>query len=216
MFDPTDKVPPQQIERGKSMDYPAIRYQLLSQSSDMPLFSLPTSPKHLRYPGLAHQIANLSIHPTLESGLHILNLDLPAAHFLLRHMQDPQQCPEGAFLHGILHRIEGDIENARAWYRSTRDANGEVFKDAWAHANGPDEASQFLDKVERSRKEGGQDVLALQDQSFKEIQSVIAYCERKFGTAKVVDASTIWVGMSEDHRQKAGDMVVGGEGWRTF
>ena len=36
---------------------------------------------------------------------------------------------EGMFLHGILHRIEGDLNNARCWYS---DVNGtEVFMKVW-------------------------------------------------------------------------------------
>lgn len=70
-----------------------------------------------------HCIAPLSLldtcsHPqpaALESLLHILNLDLPSAHFLVRHMQSPP-CWEEMYIHGLLHRIEGDYDNCRAWY----------------------------------------------------------------------------------------------------
>lgn len=60
------------------------------------------------------QIAALELHPTLEANLHLLNHDLPSAHFLVRHMQS-SPAVEGMLLHSILHRIEGDFNNARAW-----------------------------------------------------------------------------------------------------
>ncbi|PNS13876.1 hypothetical protein CAC42_1367 [Sphaceloma murrayae] len=53
--------------------------------------------------------------PALEALLHILNLDLPSAHFLVRHMQAAPQW-EGMYIHGLLHRVEGDYNNCRAWY----------------------------------------------------------------------------------------------------
>jgi hypothetical protein len=72
-------------------------------------------------PTLTPQIASLHLHPSLESALHILNGDLPSAHFLLRHMQAPPAV-EGMLLHGILHRCEGDFPNARAWISDVSDA----------------------------------------------------------------------------------------------
>ena len=66
-------------------------------------------------------IASLRLHPTLEAALHILNADLPSAHFLLRHMQAPPAV-EGMLLHSILHRCEGDFANARAWIADVGDA----------------------------------------------------------------------------------------------
>ncbi|KAF2221422.1 hypothetical protein BDZ85DRAFT_16647 [Elsinoe ampelina] len=82
---------------------------------------LKTFPTPLLPPGKSHdpkmtdRIASLYVHPTLESLLHILNLDLPSAHFLVRHMQAAPQ-HEGMYIHGLLHRIEGDYDNSRAWY----------------------------------------------------------------------------------------------------
>ncbi|KAG9201832.1 hypothetical protein G6514_005249 [Epicoccum nigrum] len=74
---------------------------------------------------LTASIAGLSLHPTLEATLHMLNGDLPSAHFLVRHMQAPPAV-EGMLLHGILHRVEGDFGNARAWVGDVADA-GEGF-----------------------------------------------------------------------------------------
>ena len=195
--------------------YKTLLDQLLSSEPPMPLFSLPTSPQRLRQPQLRHQIANTSVHPTLEAALHILNLDLPAAHFLLRHMQDPGKAPEAAFLHGILHRIEGDIDNTRAWYRLTLEAEGAVFDAAWPGADGKQQALDFLQSVEQSRgKVHATD--DLQIRSLEELKSVVQFCEKRFGTSKLKDATEAWVDMGDEHRKKAGDMMVGGEGWREF
>ncbi|KAL8745317.1 MAG: hypothetical protein Q9184_007892, partial [Pyrenodesmia sp. 2 TL-2023] len=79
-------------------------------------------------PSLTAAISALSLHPTLEVALHILNADLPSAHFLVRHMQSPPAY-EGMYLHGILHRIEGDYDNARAWYGNVEAS--EVFGFVW-------------------------------------------------------------------------------------
>jgi hypothetical protein len=39
--------------------------------------------------------------------------DWDAAHRLIQDYSDPLSCQ----IHGYLHRIEGDISNARYWYR---------------------------------------------------------------------------------------------------
>ncbi|KAH7073881.1 hypothetical protein BKA63DRAFT_567049 [Paraphoma chrysanthemicola] len=79
------------------------------------------SPQHSTFPTLTAEISNLQLHPTIEAALHIANADLPSAHFLVRHMQAPPAV-EGMLLHGILHRAEGDFDNARAWMSDVRDA----------------------------------------------------------------------------------------------
>jgi hypothetical protein len=58
----------------------------------------------------------------LESVLHLLNDDLFSAHFLLRKLQEDKW---GKWLHGILHAREGDLCNAKCWYR---DADPEMLK----------------------------------------------------------------------------------------
>ncbi|KAI6714519.1 hypothetical protein JHW43_002937 [Diplocarpon mali] len=79
---------------------------------------------------LASQIAALQLHPTLEAALHILNADLPSAHFLVRHMQSAPAV-EGMLLHGILHRVEGDLDNARAWYSDVAREGAELYARVW-------------------------------------------------------------------------------------
>lgn len=165
--------------------YTAILAALLPPLKPYPL--LPSFSSSAYDSSLSSSIAALSLHPTLEALLHILNNDLPSAHFLVRHMQSPMpltaSCTtcspstitpatdqpnavpvrtmadvvrspslpsttpaphppgptpqphhppahlttnsadasvpkaEGLALHALLHRIELDTENARAWYR---------------------------------------------------------------------------------------------------
>lgn len=39
--------------------------------------------------------------------------DWQAAHAIVQNMEDPLSCR----VHALCHRIEGDLENARYWYR---------------------------------------------------------------------------------------------------
>lgn len=157
-------------------------------------------------------ISSLSIHPTLESVLHLLNSDLPSAHFLCRHMQN-KPAWEGMYIHGILHRIEGDYRNAEAWYGDV--AESECFKHVWP--SGLDEAKAFIQSVEKLRKEKIGDHRELEQESRREIDALLEWCKRRFGMGKVEDATKAgWVEPSEKHREIAAKMLVGGEGWRQF
>lgn len=128
---------------------------------------------------MAAKISALEVHPSLEALLHILNGDLASAHFLVRHMESPPAY-EGMALHALLHRVEGDIENARCWYLDimhsdmfahvwaeaaatiTDDSNGssntkmseneDVPKPEKARLQMPGEVTEFLDRIARLRR----------------------------------------------------------------
>lgn len=203
---------------------------LLSQCRDDPPLLPPvatfskTTPKTLRIPTLGHEIANLSLHPTLEVALHILNLDLPSAHFLVRHMQSPPAW-EGMFLHGILHRIEGDYDNTRAWYGNVKDS--EVFAYAWGRASasnstsgsskrGIDAALALVADIQSLKQTGKGDRQELGRRSLDEIEAVVAFCAKKFGVQRVEDATEVWTKNEGSSAEKGKAMVIGGEGWREF
>lgn len=194
----------------ETLSYASLKHQLLSKPGPV-LPPPPSSPSQI----VSHAISSLLLHPSLEAALHILNDDLPSAHFLVRKMQAPPRY-ESMMLHGILHRIEGDYENTRAWYRNVKES--EVFGLAWGQ-HGLDRAMGFVRRVEILRKETKtkdlQEVKELQDESRREIGVVIEYCENEFGTEKVEDASGIWV-QDEKSAAQGSDMVIGGEGWRQF
>ena len=182
-----------------------------------------TTDKTIRVPGLGNQIANLSLHPTLEAALHILNLDLPSAHFLLRHMQSAPAW-EAMFLHGILHRIEGDYDNARAWYEDVK--GSDVFAYAWgpsrsdptpgASKTGIGAAMAFIGEVQALKETSRGDRDELGSRSLEEIQAAVAFCAKKFGVQTVEDARQAWTKNGGDVKGKAQAMIVGGEGWRDF
>ncbi|KAI9778413.1 MAG: hypothetical protein M1835_004926 [Candelina submexicana] len=181
-----------------------------------------TLPPPLLPPGKSHtpfltpQIAALSLHPTLEAALHIFNHDLPSAHFLARHMQSAPAY-EGMYLHGILHRIEGDYDNARAWYADV--AQSDVYRKAWGAEKGEHKGIEFIGKIERLKKEGKGDQGALEEESLREIKAVVEWCIEKFGTGTVVDATSApgaWVRPSEKIKKMGEDQVSGDAGARDF
>jgi len=194
----------------KSHSYSSLKQQLLVKPG--PVLPPPASAP---FQSLTHAISSLFLHPSIEAALHLLNDDLVSAHFLVRHMQAAPQY-ESMMLHGILHRIEGDYENARAWYRDVKDS--EVFRAVWGD-NGLDKAMDFVRRIEILKKETKHEDISevhqLEDGSKRELKTVLEFCERKFGLGKVEDASAIWV-QDEKSSAKGADMVVGGEGWRQF
>jgi hypothetical protein len=199
-----------------------IRAQLLTHPPPL----LP--PGKALVPSLTAKIAALSLHPTLEVVLHILNQDLPSAHFLVRHMQSAPAF-EGMFLHGILHRIEGDYDNARAWYSDVRDS--EIYKLVWGSRgigwkewkeNGKqkedlDDGQQFLDAVQQCKENAGNPKKEeLESKSKEEIERVFKWCADKFGTEKMADASEAWVKPSDDIKKMGEGQVSGEDGRRKF
>lgn len=118
------------------------------------------------------------------------------------------------YLHGILHRVEGDYDNARAWYGDV--AESEVFERVWGKNGGLKGAKAFIDRVEGLRKEGRGERAVLEGESEREIRGVVGWCVERFGKGEVKDARGAWSQPSEKDRQMGSDMVVGGEGWRQF
>ena len=118
------------------------------------------------------------------------------------------------YLHGILHRIEGDYDNARAWYSDV--AGSEVFAEVWGEKGGLEGAKGFIDGVEGLRKEGRGEKAGLEKESRREIEGVVGWCVGAFGKGEVRDARGAWTKPTEKDRRMGNDMVVGGEGWRQF
>jgi hypothetical protein len=127
---------------------------------------------------------------------------------------------EAMCLHGILHRIEGDYNNARAWYGNVKDSV--VFHEVWnlhKETSGTEDAMAFLTRIEILRKETkiterkDKEVKSLELESLREIKAVLKFCEDKFRTCKVEDASKIWM-QDEKSSGKGNNMIVCGEGWR--
>lgn len=203
-------------------------------------------PGHSTFPDLTAVISDLQLHPTIEAAFHMLNSDLPSAHFLIRHMQAPPAV-EGMLLHGILHRAEGDFDNSRAWISDVQDAcegylpkkkdeGQKLDSDVFSQTKSPkhdnetlfsfvydsdSEANALVDDVEAFRKKkqnqrGESDERELEEKGRKELEKVLEWCKGKFGEGEWKDATKAWVKNSEEISKMSGDMVSGGKGQREF
>ncbi|MCJ1441326.1 MAG: hypothetical protein MMC23_001812 [Stictis urceolatum] len=192
------------------------------------LFTLPhpiRPPGHATDTFLTAQISSLRVHPTLEAALHLLNGDLPSAHFLVRHMQ-AAPAHEGMLLHGILHRMEGDYDNARAWFRNVGES--EVFRQVWGGGKGEGGVSgegenaalekglAWVGEVEGfvKRKEG--DWKKLERKGREEVQRVVEFCRGKFGDGVWEDARGEYSQPEGEHKKLGQEMVTGEKGFRKF
>ena len=98
----------------------------------------PLNPQTTLWPTSTPSAPNSSLTPLpssyprlrliLEAAPHILNLDLPIAHFPVRTCS-PHQRMKGIFLHRILHRVEGDYDNARRRDSDVKD--NEIYRKIW-------------------------------------------------------------------------------------
>ncbi|RMY59844.1 hypothetical protein D0864_13173 [Hortaea werneckii] len=206
---------------------------------------LPSASPYPHNPSLNHPITTLSLHPTLEALLHILNADLASAHFLVRKMQAPPAY-EGMMIHAVLHRVEGDYRNAEAWYGDVfhgeeQECGGKGCLDrCWGGGReGLERCLGFVRRVEGLRKknvpvvgkgdgggggkgsgvgghEGQTRLEDLERESRREIEALVGWCVERFGTGKCEDATQVWVRDREEVREMKKQMVVGGEGWRQF
>lgn len=219
-------------------DFDTLSKQLLVSTS------LTKPPGKAKNEKLTAVIADMNLHPTLEATCHILNHDLPSAHFLVRHMQAPPAL-EGMLLHGILHRCEGDFRNARLWTGDVGDAaegwrpkkkdEGEKLDAEVAEKcqcpglggslvefvygeEGVQGARKLIDDVEafRKRKGGESEEGRLNERIREEMAKVLEWCVKKFGTQQYTDASSAWVKNSEEVQKISNDMVSGGKGYREF
>ncbi|KAH6868025.1 hypothetical protein BKA58DRAFT_411953 [Alternaria rosae] len=219
------------------------KLQTISQTL-IPKTNLVQPPKKAQDSQLTATIADLHVHPTIEALLHIANHDLNSAHFLVRHMQAPPAV-EGMLLHGILHRAEGDFNNARAWISDVADAcegyqpkhkedgqelEAEVAKQVGSNSSissslikfvyGDEEPKSLIDAVEqfRSKKkiERTGDEEGIEKRIRDEAEKVLEWCKNKFGDGVWEDATKAWVKNSEEISKISGDMVSGGKGHREF
>ena len=181
-------------------------------------------------PTLTPLITSLSLHPTLESALHLLNSDLPSAHFLLRKMQSPP-ATESMYLHAILHKLEGDLSNAKAWYcdvsssdvarfigGSERRHSGQITflgadeDDAGKWASGKAEEvgreGERAGRGEAEARAGWGEGLGMRDVK-EELRRAVEWCSGRFGTGRWEDARVACVRPDERICRIGGNMVTG-------
>jgi hypothetical protein len=194
---------------------PSANYQdLLAKLRNFPTPLLP--PVHVFDKDTTKQIAALQLHPSLEAALHILNHDLPSAHFLVRHMEAPPAV-EGMTLHGILHCIEGDYDNARAWYKdvASDEAGKELLEKAWGK-HGKEGVLAFVDDVEKLDKKIDGNKAELEQTSLNAITVVVRQCEEKFGSDRWEDALSAWTKSPEKNQEMQQAMIIGEQGHRKI
>lgn len=92
--------------------------------------------------------------------LHLLNDDLDAAHQLVQpHEEDPTAC----YIHGLMHRREGDWNNAKHWLRR-----------AHGHPQLPADGATFVDECQAA--EGSERDSPAARRSWREMTDLFAWC----------------------------------------
>ncbi|HEX2653355.1 MAG TPA: hypothetical protein VHN11_06875 [Xanthobacteraceae bacterium] len=69
---------------------------------------------------LSHSVPPKPLAPTLEALWWAAKGDWDRAHELVQHRGER----DAAWVHAYLHRVEGDIDNARYWYSEARQPMG--------------------------------------------------------------------------------------------
>lgn len=147
---------------------------------------------------------------------------------------EPPAKVEGMHLHALLHRLEGDYANARAWYGDVAAVGGRTsFSHAWP--GGRRDVEGFLEEVRGwrmrfdgaySRAHGGEKDVAnegreegyarLKRWHETEVRRAWEWCAERYGVGKWEDASGEFCAKGGKYRDLARGQVVGGEGWRVF
>ena len=147
---------------------------------------------------------------------------------------------EAMFLHAILHRVEGDYANAKAWYTSVADGMGEgaaadaktgvepgvntksnsgadpdlgIFNAVWKSTS---RGFEYLAAVEDYVKFGRGDRDELERQGRAEIERTVDYLRTKFGDGKWQNAASEWRYAEGETRVIKEKMILGDRGYRVF
>ena len=152
---------------------------------------------------------------------------------------------EAMFLHAILHRVEGDYANAKAWYTSVAEGQGEADLEAGtddepvakseadakvkpsSKANpepGVFEAVwksssrgfEYLASVEDYVRFGRGDRDELERQGRAELERTIAYLRGKFGDESWQNAASEWRFAEGETKVIKEKMILGDRGYRVF
>ncbi len=116
--------------------------------------------------------------PDLLAGLWLYADDLDRAHTLAQG----DNTPTGSFWHAVVHRREGDFDNARYWYRKAgqHPAMNNIDLTGGGAGSGTDVAkyrpSELVDRVERGEAEHRGQQPALVSQQRKEWKALFEWC----------------------------------------
>lgn len=119
----------------------------------------------------------LADRPELLAGLWLYVDDLDRAHALAQS----DNTPTGSFWHAIIHRREGDFDNARYWYRKAHrhPAMSHIDLTGGGAGSGTDVARYdpafFVNRVEKTLGEAGQHPALISEQR-KEWKALFEWC----------------------------------------
>ena len=116
-------------------------------------------------PALVDDIDALDAADAIKAGLHILNDDLARGHAIVEE-HDGDKTSD--YWHAIVHRREGDFDNAKYWLRRV----GRHPVILRVHDGGPAGAIHFVD---RCRDAGDADRAALEAIQRREMLGLLAY-----------------------------------------
>lgn len=105
-----------------------------------------------------------------RAGLWLLAGDLEASH----RISQSDDSAEGSFWHGIMHRREGDFDNAKYWFRRVGAHIAAERAVSHTDANNGDVFS-FVEKCRDLASSGG-DSKPLEIAQWREWQSLMAFC----------------------------------------
>ena len=119
--------------------------------------------------GIGDHLVGVAASRQMEclSGLWLVAGDIHRSHDLSQDLPSA----EGSFLHGIMHRREGDFGNSKYWFR--RVGSHPVFEQI-DHETGGAYGDPF-DFVDRCQQASGDDVDACVQAQWVEWQSLMAY-----------------------------------------
>ena len=74
------------------------------------------------YHAAAHAVEQLGEHPVLQSLVWLYVDDLERSHTISQSVESSI----GSYVHGIMHRREGDFSNAKYWFRRAGSLSGDL------------------------------------------------------------------------------------------
>ena len=105
------------------------------------------------------------------SGLWLLAGDIDRSHDISQGIETP----DGSFLHGIMHRREGDFGNAKYWFR--RVGEHPVFEEIQQRSEGTyEDPFDFIDQCSRAVRSGGEAAEQCKLNQWIEWQALILHC----------------------------------------
>lgn len=126
----------------------------------------------LNDPAIAQQLVDVPEHrqPECLSGLWLLAGDIDRSHTISQDISNS----EGSFLHGIMHRREGDYGNAKYWFR--RVGSHPVFDQLAEMSSSYGDPVEFVDACSLAARGKGADYDECVHLQWVEWQALMAYC----------------------------------------